>query len=92
MLNRGEIDIVAKKKDLISFVEVKTIEENKSFNPEERVDFPKQRKLIKLAEIWLNQNKIPLDTKWQIDVVGIKINIDSKKAKIRHFQNAVAEN
>jgi hypothetical protein len=35
------------------------------------------------------EKKIPLDSKWQIDVVSVEINSDSKKAKIRHFPNAV---
>ncbi len=88
-LDKGEIDIIAKKHGVISFVEVKTIKDNINFNPEDKVNFQKQKKLIKLAEIWLNQNKIPLDSKWQIDIIGIKIDLNNKKAKIRHFKNAV---
>jgi len=91
---KGEIDIVAKKDDLIVFVEVKTLRlasfsQGESFLPEEKVDFQKQRKLIKTAESWLMKNKIPLDVKWQIDVISIRINLENKKAKVRHFQNAV---
>lgn len=101
---RGEIDIVAKKDDIISFVEVKTLtlqsngnQENprsriystEGFSPEEKVDWGKQRKIIKMAESWLMAQKIPLDSKWQIDVISIKIDLDSKKAKIRYFPNAI---
>ena len=91
---RGEIDIVAQKKDIISFVEVKTLKDNfdREFSPEQKVDFRKQRKILKTAESWLMEKKIPLDSKWQIDVVSVKINSDSKKAKIRHFPNAVFYN
>lgn len=92
---RGEIDIIAKKSDLISFIEVKTLllgirpESDPLISPEQKVDYLKQRKLIKMAENWLMEKKIPLDSKWQIDVISIKINSDSKKAKIRHFKNAI---
>jgi putative endonuclease len=88
---RGEIDIIVQKKDIISFVEVKTLKDNfdKGFSPEQKVDFSKQRKILKTAESWLMEKKIPLDSKWQIDVVSVEINSDSKKAKIRHFPNAV---
>ncbi len=99
----GEIDIIAefhkkipfwkkdkaKEKKVIHFVEVKTISQNENFEPEDRVDFKKQRKLIKLAQIWLNKNKVPFNSKWQIDVIGIKINPATGKAKVRHFKNAI---
>lgn len=88
---RGEIDIIAQKNNIVSFVEVKTLKDNfdKGFSPEQKVDFLKQRKILKTAESWLMEKKIPLDSKWQIDVVSVEINSDSQKAKIRHFPNAV---
>lgn len=89
---KGEIDIVAKKNNVISFVEVKTLTENSreqfsAISPEEKVNFQKQRKIKKMAEFWLMEKKIPLDSKWQIDIVSIKIDSNLKKAKIRHFPN-----
>lgn len=88
---KGEIDIIVKKEGFISFVEVKTLSYKDSvFLPEDQVDFQKQKKLIKLAQNWLIENKIPLDTKWQIDVISIKVNLDTKKAKIKHFKNAIS--
>ena len=89
---KGEIDIIAKKGDDICFIEVKTIRiksGRKSIPPEEKVNFAKQRKLIKVSEVWLAKNKIPLDAKWQIDVIAIEINQDNQ-AKISHFINAVS--
>ncbi len=87
---RGEIDIVVKKNDIISFIEVKTLRlvQNEPFSPEEKVDFSKQRKLVKTAESWLMKKKIPLNSKWQIDVIAIELN-SNQKAKINHFENAI---
>lgn len=85
---RGEIDLVAKKDDIISFVEVKTLLSEGSFLPEDRVDFQKQRKIVKTAESWLMENKISLDLPWQIDIIAISLDLDAKKAKIRHLKNA----
>lgn len=87
---KGEIDIIAKKNDIISFIEVKTLSlaQGESFSPEEKVDFSKQRKLVKTAESWLMKKKIPLNIKWQIDVIAIELN-SNKKAKINHFENAI---
>jgi len=89
---RGEIDIVAKNKDTISFVEVKTLMEDNGepfsdISPEEKFNLAKKRKIIKMAESWLIKNKISLDSKWQIDVISIKINLEDKKAKICYFPN-----
>jgi putative endonuclease len=86
---RGEIDIIAKEKDTLHFVEVKTLTSDKIISPEEKIDFQKEKKIIKMAEYWLLENKISFDTKWQIDVISVIINLNSKKAKIRHFENAI---
>ena len=89
-LQRGEIDIVAKKKDTICFVEVKTLKDPKiEIFPEEKVNFSKKKKIIFAAESWLLKKKIPFDTKWQIDVISILIEGD--KTKIFHFENAVSD-
>lgn len=92
---KGEIDIVVEKDKVISFVEVKTqaspAEDGAGFSPEERVNFQKQRHLIKIAQDWLSEKKIPLESKWQIDVISIKVDLNTKKAKIRHLKNAVSQ-
>lgn len=92
--NIGEIDIIAKKDDIITFVEVKTLVKNgreqfSAISPEEKVNFLKQKKMIKTAENWLIKNKIPLNSKWQIGVIAIEINQLSKKVKINYFENAI---
>ena len=87
----GEIDIIAQKNGIINFIEVKTLKEERgrtlSISPEEKVDFGKQRKLRKTAESWLMKKRIPLNTKWQIDVIAIELK--NKKAKVSHFENAI---
>ena len=87
---KSEIDVIVKKGDIISFVEVKTSKENPSFFPEEKVNFKKKRKLIRSAESWLLKRKIPLDSKWQIDIIAIEIDLQSKKPKISHFENVLS--
>lgn len=87
---RGEIDIVAKRENIISFVEVKTLRLQDSFLPEDKVDFQKQRKLVKTAESWLMKNRVPLDSQWQVDVVAIRVDQAAKKAKIKHFKNVAS--
>jgi putative endonuclease len=88
---RGEVDIVVKKNDIISFIEVKALQrvQGQPFSPEEKVNFLKQRKLVKTAESWLMGKKIPLNSKWQIDVIAVEV-ISNKKAKVNHFENAIS--
>jgi putative endonuclease len=100
-VKKGEIDIVCSKDNVVSFVEVKTVEEGlgnsvgkmnllssgKIFPPEEKVNFQKKKKLINLAQSWLEEKKISLDSKWQIDVIAVRIDPAARKAKIRHFRN-----
>lgn len=87
----GELDLVAKKKGGIIFFEVKTILEREGFAPEDEIDRKKKRQLIKMAQIYLSENKIPFESPWQIDILAIEISPDSKKAKIRHFKNAIED-
>jgi putative endonuclease len=90
-VEKGEIDIIGKKDDIICFIEVKTSigagNTRADFSPEERVNYKKQRQIIKLAQMWLLEKKFSLNSKWQIDVISVVINLNSKKAKIRHFKN-----
>ncbi len=86
---RGEIDIVAKKEGIITFVEVKSLSSDKVIQPEEKVNYQKRKKIIKTANFWLMEKKIPLDAKWKIEVVSLKIDLKNNKIKLRHFQNAV---
>ena len=92
----GEIDIIAKKGKEIIFVEVKTrrVEGSRRVGddelyPERNVDWKKQGKLIRAAEYYLIENKYPDDTSWQIDVIGVELDEEIRKANLRHIKNAV---
>lgn len=68
---KGDVDIIAKKRDVISFLEVKTLRDlaSLSFLPEDKVNFQKQKKLIKTTEAWPRERKISFPVKWQIDII-----------------------
>lgn len=97
----GEIDIIAKKRwrlarlfkndATIHFVEVKTIVSSVGFFPEQHVDYRKQQKLRNLAQIWLQKNKSSQFTPYQIDVIGILINEQTRIANLHYFPNAIKD-
>jgi len=86
-LKFGEIDIIVKKKKTIIFCEVKALSAEQGFSPEQRVDFRKRNTIAKTAEIWLDKHKLSLDSLWQIDVLAVVLDFNSRKAKIQHFKN-----
>lgn len=88
-LLKAEIDLIVRKDDIIHFVEVKTLKDDRDFLPEEKVDFKKRRRLIISAEAWLKKKKLSLEVDWQIDVISVKLNFQTRRAKICHFENVV---
>jgi len=66
---------------------VKTLTGDRRFAPESKVNFQKQEKISKIAQIWLDENNIPPDSPWQIDALAIVLDFSSRKARVKHFQN-----
>lgn len=87
----GEIDIVTRKKNKIIFFEVKSISKKEGFLPEDQISQKKKRQLLKMAQIYLSENKISLAVPHQIDILAIEIFPDFKKAKIRHLENTLED-
>lgn len=76
----GEIDIIAKYKDKIIFVEVKKRSSNKFGYGYDAVNYSKQKKIIKTAENFINENNIK--ALCQFDVISIDSGV------ISHIENA----
>lgn len=87
----GELDIVATKKSKFIFVEVKSIHKKNNFAPEDQVTPKKQRQLVKMAQIYLSESKIPLSHPHQIDIIAIEFNYENQVREIRHHENAIED-
>ena len=74
----GEIDIIASKKDIIAFVEVKTRGENAIYSPREAVDFYKQQKCVKTAQMYLVQNSVELQPRFDVSEILLEKREDIK--------------
>jgi putative endonuclease len=76
----GEIDIIAREKDELVFVEVKTRKSSERGYPEQAVGISKQRKISQLA-LWYLQ-KIKDDTPVRFDVIAITISTSGNEIKL----------
>jgi putative endonuclease len=92
----GEIDIVAEKADLLSFVEVKSVScENgttisrEKVRPEENLHAGKLKRLHRAIQTYLLQHKIPESKLWQIDLACVYLNFSTKKARVELMENIV---
>ncbi|MDR0724022.1 MAG: YraN family protein [Endomicrobium sp.] len=64
--NFGEIDIIAKDKDILVFIEVRYRKSLYSGTPQESVRFTKQQKIIKSAIVYMKINNIKSDIRFDI--------------------------
>lgn len=93
----GEIDIIAEKNNVIRFVEVKTLTHNypasavsrerDGYRPEEQVHPWKLEKLARTAELYMAAKKDGRE--YQIDVVGVLLDMERRKARCRLFEQVL---
>ena len=82
----GEIDVIAKYKDELIIIEVKTRTSNLYGLPAEAVNDIKQKHIFKVAQYYLIKNKIE-DTFVRIDVIEVYLN-KNKTYKLNHIKQA----
>lgn len=83
----GEIDIVARKDGVISFVEVKTRRENPFTQPYEAVDYRKQQRLIMAAQAYIAEFQV--EDYCRFDVCEVIINAQTLKlVDLNYIENA----
>ena len=81
----GEIDIIATNSEYIVFVEVKLRKQNSLYSAIEAISFSKQQKIIKTAEIFLSENILDLQPRF--DVIAITTNSKNEILDIEHLEN-----
>jgi putative endonuclease len=80
----GEIDIIAKDKDCLVFVEVKT-RSNLSFGtPLEAISYKKMQKIIKTSQFYINRLRLG-DIDFRFD--AIEVFLQNGEAEINHIKN-----
>jgi putative endonuclease len=82
--NKAEIDIIAKKNEMVVMIEVKTRTTNTIEQPEDAVNNKKQKLLFKIADLYAQEKNVKEEI--QFDIISLlKI---GNQWKINHIENA----
>lgn len=84
----GEIDIIAKTRKYLCFVEVKTRSESSYGTPAAAVTYAKQNKIIKTAQAYLKHN--PTEKGIRFDIAEVYFN--NGKTEINYIKDAFCLN
>ncbi|MEO8147747.1 MAG: YraN family protein [Bacteroidia bacterium] len=81
---KAEVDLIAKKDDLIILIEVKTRSTDYFGRPEEAISKSKQRLLIDAADHYIQSNNLKNEVRFD----AISIIINKKGISINHIEDA----
>ena len=79
----GEIDIIAKDKDVLVFVEVKAKIGDYFGSPEDMISPGKLQRIRNMASVYTKGKEVPC----RIDVVAIVFNDDEQVSRLTHYEN-----
>ena len=87
---KGEIDLIARHKDYLVFVEVRTKRSLEFGIPEESITPTKKERLRAVASYY-QQTHGNLPQLWRIDVIAVELNQKGKPSRMELIENAVGE-
>jgi putative endonuclease len=87
----GEIDIIAKHKKIMVFVEVKSRATSSLGPPYLSVTKMKEKSIIRNALFYLKGHKL-LNADWRIDIVSVKFRFGGELESVELIENAVEDN
>ena len=90
----GEIDIVARKEELLHFVEVKSVscvtldsQQQDNYRPEDNMHPWKLKRLSRVIQTYLLDKKTDCD--WQLDLITVKMDQEKRIARVELIENIV---
>lgn len=84
----GEIDLIAKKRKFLVFVEVKLRKSDSFAQAMEFVDSAKQNRLRMTASMYLAENPTDLQPRFDVIEIYAPQGVDTPKPEIRHMEDA----
>ena len=89
----GEIDIIAEKGQLLSFIEVKSVSREsgsrETYRPEENFHPAKLKRLHRAIQTYLLDRKVPDSREWRVDVACVYLDFSTRKAKVEMLENII---
>ena len=94
----GEIDIVAQKNNMLYFIEVKSVSRDSFPVSQETLDghrtednmHPwKLKRMSRTIQTYLLSRKVLAETKWQVDLLVVYLDLKNKKAKVKVVEDII---
>ena len=86
---QGEIDIIARDRHMVVFVEVRTVTSARYQPPYNSVTRSKQQQVKRAALFYISKHNL-VNTQFRFDVIGITLNRKTGKHQLDHIENAFA--
>ncbi len=83
----GEVDIIARDRDTLVFIEVKTRRSSRYGTPHDAVDQRKQRQLSRIAQEYLVSHRLE-DAVARFDVLGVTLDQQNRPIKVDLIKDA----
>ena len=85
---KGEIDIIARRRNIVAFVEVK-LRKNADYGmPREFVTYAKQSRIIRTAEIWMSMHEGEYQPRFDVIEIYAPHGMDTDPVPVHHIENA----
>lgn len=85
---QGEIDIIAARRGVVAFVEVKLRKSADFAEAREFVTYAKQRRIIACAEYWLAKTGTELQPRFDVMEIYAPAGSETRRPVIRHLEDA----
>lgn len=94
----GEIDIIARKAEILHFIEVKTVScENLAdvsggknvYRAEDNLHPWKLKRIARTIQVYLHDNSVSDETEWLFDAVIVYLDLGNKLARVKMLDNIV---
>ena len=92
----GELDIVAKDKGILHFVEVKSVSgfsqgSKDGYRPEDNLHRDKIARLKRIIQTYLMDKRVSDETVWRFDLATVFIDVVKRSAKVKFIKDIVLD-